>query len=348
MTRWFVPFFLLGLCARPATATEVADSLSTPSDSIPVFVPVDSLLRETQSHVPAREPDLVVSSAGSRTNVNPFHIRLHLLRLGLKSVYDSNIDHDLADVDSYGFMGRLEGTLRTHSKPPYVWLGYLGGYQTFSSSTMWDRWEHQVELGTRISFARAWSLVASGEYDNRASTEDREIVNQFTVSPQLRYDETRFGARAYGSYRKRRNSETPAYGENIWMAGGELRTNPWRRGVLRLGYRHEDATSYTPKRSYTRDRVQLIQETRVGRRHAFLLRGEHQWRKYPLDSVDVGDTEVSRQDRSWIASASWTWALPSRQDIVLDYEFQKRTSNDPEEAYTAHRVELGVRWSLLK
>lgn len=106
--------------------------------------------------------------------------------------------------------------------------------------------------------------------------------------------------------------------------------------------------SYTPKRSYTRDRVLLIQETRLGRRHAFLLRGEHQWRSYPQDMVEIDGRDVSREDRSWIASASWAWTLPWRQDLILDYEFQKRTSNDPEEAYTAHRVELGVRWSLLK
>ena len=342
---------------------DAADSTVAPSDSIPLrttapvdsiplpaAAPVDSIrfVPQTQDPIPAREPDFVVSSKPSGPEADPFRIRFQLLRLGVTSVYDSNIDHDLADVDSYGFMGRLEGTLRTHSRPPYIWLGYVGGYQTFSSSTMWDRWEHQVELGTRIPFARTWSVVASGDYDNRTSTEDREIVNQFTVSPQLRYDLTRFGARAYGMYRTRRNSDTPAYGENIWMAGGELRTNPWRRGILRLGYRHEDATSYTPERSYTRERVQLIQETRLGRRHAFMVRGEHQWRKYPMEMVEVGGMDVAREDRRWIAGASWAWALPWRQDLVLDYEFQKRTSNDPEEAYTAHRVELGVRWSLLK
>jgi len=344
MKRSFVPLLVLGLVAggvighgRALAANQPADSTrAAPADSVP----------DPALHV--REPDLVVSNQAGKKEPNRFHIRLQLLRFGLTGVYDTNIDHNLADTNSHGFIGHLQGLIRTNPRPPYAWFGYDGGYQAFSSSTMWDRWEHQAELGARIPLHDTWSFVASGDYDDRLASEDRYIVNQFTATPQLRYDLKRFGARAYGTYRWRIYENRPLYDEKIWMAGSELRVNPGRRNIVRLGYRHEDATSDTPSRSYTRERLQLSDEIHLGRHHTFNLQGEHQWRSYPLDMVDTGSTTVSREDRRWIAGASYVLSLPWRQDLVLDYEFEQRISNDPKEEYVAHRVELGMRWTLLK
>ena len=340
--RWLLALFLWTCVtsdiSRPAqAATGSADSTrSAPADSVP-----DPALG-------IREPDLVVSNQDAKKEPNPFGIHLQLLRLGLTSVYDSNIDHNLANTNSYGFIGHLQGLIRTNPRPPYVWLGYDGGYQEFSSSTMWDRWEYAAELGARLPLSDTWSFVASGDYDNRLASEDRNVVNQFTTTPQLRYDLKRFGVRAYGTYRWRIYDNRPLYDEQIWMAGSELRVNATRRNILRLGYRHEDATSDTPSRSYTRERLQLSDEIHLGRHHTFNIHGEHQWRSYPLDMVDIGTSTVPREDRRWIAGASYVLSLPWRQDVVLDYEYEQRLSNDPAEEYVAHRLELGTRWSLLK
>ena len=337
LALWLLTGGVIGTQPANVAASASSDSTrSAPADSVP-----DPALG-------VREPDLVVSNQETKKEPNPFHIRFQLLRLGLTSVYDSNIDHNLADTDSYGFIGHLQGLIRTNPRPPYAWLGYDGGYQAFSSSTMWDRWEWAAELGTRIPLSERWSFVASGDYDDRLASEDRYVVNQFTATPQLRYDLNRFGVRAYGTYRWRLYDSRPLYDEHIWMVGSEVRVNPARRNIVRFGYRHEDATSDTPSRSYTRERAQLSDEIHLGRHHTLNVRGEHQWRSYPEDMVDLGTSTVSRKDRRWIAGASWVWALPWRQDLVLNYEFEQRLSNDPKEEYVAHRVELGMRWSFLK
>jgi hypothetical protein len=139
------------------------------------------------------------------------------LRFHLTNVLDSNIDHDLEDIDSYGIVSGVEARLVTHARPPLVWLAYEGGYQSFTNSSRWDRWEQSVELGTRIPVAGHLSLEGGVNYDNRISTEDRELVNQFTATPGLRLDGARWGLRGFGfgacvDSRKLRPTE------NIWMA----------------------------------------------------------------------------------------------------------------------------------
>lgn len=295
-------------------------------------------------------PDTVVSTDRPRgeESGDGSGIRLDLLRFHLTSVFDSNIDHDLQDIDSYGMIAGVEARLVTQARPPHLWLAYDGGYQTFSNSSRWDRWQQSAELGTRVPVAGRLGLEAKINYDNRISTEDRELVNQFMVMPGLRYDGARWGLRGFGAWRIRRFTETPAYDEDIWMAGAEGRVRPGRRVTWRLNYGHEDAKSDTPSRSYTRDRLRFSHESRVGARNSVLLTAEHQWRTYPEELVEVAAAEVPREDRRWVLGAGWEYRFPSHQVLALEYRYEERTSNDPEEEYAAHRLELGVRWPILR
>jgi hypothetical protein len=280
---------------------------------------------------------------------NRFGLHLGTVRLGLSSVYDSNINHEFVPQEDYGLELGVLFRIQSQPRRPLLRLEYRGGVQSYANTDRWDRIRHRVRLGIGGRLGKGVNLATSGELSTRTSSEDRELVNQITVSPDLRIrgDRSR-RLRLYGAYRFKKFTETEGLDETIWYAGAKVRSRLWASGRLEVGYRYEDAESDTPSESYVRHRISADLEQALGRQDRLELGLQYRRRHYPEDFVDdIGD-DVSREDERWVPSIRWTHRLAQGRELQLEYEYQTRSSNDPDKGFEAHRVELFVRWPLIR
>ncbi len=191
------------------------------------------------------------------------------------------------------------------------------------------------------------TLEAIGDVDFRASTEDREIGNQYTLMPRLSLDFAGDGRlRLFGAYRVRDFDDLQRTDETILYGGAALR---WRTGPnsVEVESRYENSDSDDPRRRYVRWRHGIEYRAELDVRNALAFELQYRPRRFPDLLVDVDGTLAQREDVRLIPSASYTHRFPWGREVRLDYEFQRRTSNDPAEAYTAHRVTLRVRLPLV-
>jgi hypothetical protein len=287
-------------------------------------------------------------AAAAGPSEDDFRFRFDLVRLDLASIYHSNIDHDVPGQEDYGVEIGAYVRLQSHERRPALWLQYRGAVQTYAVTDDWDRLKHRIETGLGLNFSRPARFELTGELNTRTSTEDREIVNQFTVSPELfLVGEGYKRLRPYGAFRYKDFTEAIGRDETIWYAGVRGRTGLWPSAWIELGYRYEDAESQAPEESYLRHRLSLEIGQVFGRWDRLSAGLQYRIRNYPEDFVDDAD-QVARRDKRWIPAVRWTHRLRRGQQLLLDYEFQTRSSNDPDKIYDAHRISLALRWPFIR
>lgn len=277
-----------------------------------------------------------------------FGLHLGSLRLDASSIFESNIDHEVVSREDYGMDvgGRIR--VQSHRRRPLLRLEYRGGVESYANSNRWDRVAHRMRGTLESTLTRGLSAEVYGEFNRRTSSEDRELVNQRTVSPEL----TLSGSgsrrlRVYGAFRSRRYVDTPDRDENIWYAGLSARKEIWEDADLEAGYRYESCDSQDPEESYIRHRVELELEQEIGRT-SIRAGVQYRTREYSGDMVDSGGTPVPREDTRWIPSLRVTHDLRRGPQLYLDYEYQTRNSNDPDKGFDAHRIALALRWTLIR
>lgn len=267
------------------------------------------------------------------------------LEVGAAGVFDTNIENDLDELDSRGIVAGVRAGFQTSIRRPLLEVAYEGGYQSFARTDRWDRLTHDVEavLARR---AGPLSLDLTGGMGLNATTEDREIGNRYAVRPRLTIGRGDARLRLYGLYRARRFETDESSDETTRGLGGAFR-GVSDGATVQFGYRYEEADSESELRRYLQHRATADYEVPLGRRGG--LRGSLEWRprRYLERTVSLDGEEVARLDARWTAAASLTYDFSWGQDLRLDYSFQRRTSNDPERAYHAHRVSLGTLFRLI-
>lgn len=292
---------------------------------------------------------LVAGASEAQVSENPMGLHLGIVRLDLYSVYESNIDHEVIPTQDYGL--KAGGLFRLQSQPrdPLAWIEYRGLIQAYANTDAWDRISHRFRAGLGGEPARNLELGVYGELSTRTANEDRQLVNQFTVSPSIALHGPRgLRLQLYGAYRVRDFIEATDLDEIIRYVGIEGRTRFWRTVRFEAGYRYEKAESQFSPDSYTRHRIEGKLEQYIGRWDRLRIAVQYRLREYPYDIVDLAEGEVSREDRRWIPGVRWTHRLLGGQQIQLDYQYQTRTSNDLDKEYEAHRLTLAFRWPFFR
>lgn len=299
---------------------------------------------------------------GSRYELTP---RVFSLDLRMSGVYDTNVNHDEDKIESHGVLAGVDARLRSSGRRPFFTLGYRGRVRSFSGTDRWDRLEHKIEalIARQVG---ALTLETTGAIDFRGATEDRELGNQYTIRPRVALSLGSVRLRAYGAYRLRRFEPLEEFAgegdplpldpadaidvseENTYIAGAEFR---WKIGggqSWEVGYRYEDSDSDNPSRRYYRHRYEAEYRAEFADRAALTLGLQYRPRRYPDLLVEIEDPdgetgEVVRKDVRWVPYTALAYSLPWGQEVELEYEYQRRTSNDPDEEFEAHRVTLSVR-----
>lgn len=289
----------------------------------------------------------VPSAAQDQENSWGFH--LGLVRLDLLSVYESNIDREVTPTDDYGL--KAGGLLRVQSqtRDPLAYLEYRGLMQTYANTNNWDRISHRFRVGMGGEPVKDLELGIHGDLNTRTANADQRLVNQFTVLPSVAFPGPgHLGLQVYAAYRVRNYINVTGEDEIIRYVGAEGQTRLWMSARFTAEVRYEEADSQSPSEDYIRRRVEGKLEQHIGRRDRLRMSVQYRVREYPHDKVTTPEGEVGRVDHRWIPGVRWTHRLVGGRQIELDYQFQGRTSNNPDKEYEAHRITLAFRWPLFR
>lgn len=259
-------------------------------------------------------------------------------------MYDSNIEHDATDQQTYGgalgFGLALERSGRVHG----IEAQYEVAAHRYATTDRWNRISQQFEGAYTLKPARWLRLQAAVEGSLKGNSEDRDLGNQYAFKPRLELRPSRRTSfRFTGAYRiKQDESERAKDADNTYLAL-EVRQRHDGGGELTLGARREENRSNGPDDRYRRMLYSLELSSPPSARDVLVFTVNYREQRYRYRRVDVGGVSLLRRDQRVTAGLEFTHRLTPAMEFTLGYEFETRGSNDPEKEYVAHLMSFAVR-----
>jgi hypothetical protein len=306
---------------KPVPAATLADSIATP--------------RSSQRQTPNRRPRLRFTS-------------------DFTNVYDSNVEHDSTNIGSYGIVGGARARFRTRSSRPAFHAEYAVAAHSYTATDKWDRISHLGRVGFDIPLGDRLLVGLIGEGALKGSSEDREIGDQAAIIPRLEirpWDDVR--VRLIGAYRKRYFGEASGANATNRYATVDTRIR-FSSGTLEGTARFEENRPRTERNRFRRFTYSSAYTWPVGDRNEFVAGLEYRPVWYPERDVDIiiidedgeeDEIEVPRRDVRWKPELGWMRDWTRNLRTELEYEYEMRTSNDPEKKYRGHVITFTTLWS---
>jgi hypothetical protein len=260
------------------------------------------------------------------------------------NVLESNIDRNQENNHAAGMVVGLGGQYRNRADRPSFTAQYQAGAHVYAGAPSWDRISHNARSTYERRVFKPLSFEAVGEISIKGSTEDRELGNQYIVSPRLQYrlpKDLRIGLET--GYRVKHYADRARNATNPY--GGARLTRHFGQGRWDLGYRYEENHSDTTRNRYIRSTYSGDCIVPVTPADAIGFELKFRSRRYER-LVRVDDRRVPLRDLKWSLSPQWVHVLNPRLQLRASYEFESRGANDPTRNYGAHSTILAVerRW----
>jgi hypothetical protein len=266
----------------------------------------------------------------------------------LSNVFDSNIEHDPVPLRSYGLVPALGVSYRNEFSRNTIAMDYEVAAHSYTQTNRFDVVSHNLDLSYRRALPWHFSSETGGEVSIRGSSEDRELNNQYSLSQRVGY---RFNKQnrvvAFGVYRLKRHSEDPGSDAVSPYVGGKYERTLGKNRTWELGYRYEMNRARSQRQRYIRSTFSTDFTTPLGKRDQLSLGARYKPQLYAR-LVKVGGLRVPRHDRRWIWDTEWTHTVSPNLAMSLGYQFEKRTSNDPDKRFNAHFISLTFRYNWFK
>jgi hypothetical protein len=264
------------------------------------------------------------------------------------TIFDTNIDHDATDLDSYGVVFGAGGIFKNDPIRPTFEAQYLAGIHQYANTDRWDRISHYVRAAWDRRFTRQVRFEPVAEMSIQGSSEDRDLSNQFVLSPRLEYRFTpELRVRGLVVWRVRRYEDTPDRNAFNRYGGVELLGRPQSGPSWSVGGRYELNATESARQRYLRWTWYGDLSAPVGTRDRLELEVYYRSRHYPFRFVDVrGGPDVLREDVRVEPEVIWLHALDDRRELRIGYAFSGQYSNDVRRDYLSHQLLFGVlnRW----
>lgn len=263
------------------------------------------------------------------------------------SAADTNIDHNLDNLFAYG--GAVGGGVQYQNRPddPSFFMAYQTAVHRYARTDRWDRVSQHLRAVFERELSGPWELHTIGEISLKGMSEDRELSNQYILTPRLQYRIDRWRRlRAYGTLRLRRYDEDTgrnATNRYVGMAFTQ-RSQVGDEWEMNLRFEHNSASD--PRHTYRRWTFSTEYMTPLTARDRLELGVRFRQQNYSHRLVEVDDNDVLRRDHRWVPSVDWVRAINSHAEIRLGYSLETRASNDPRREFAAHLFMMAAtqRW----
>ncbi len=259
-------------------------------------------------------------------------------------MYDSNIDHDAADQDTYGGAVGLGLSLERDGGRHAVEAQYEVAGHRYSTSDRWNRVSQQFEGAYTLRAARWLRLRTGIEASIKGNSEDRDLGNQYAFKPRLELRPTgRTAIRFTGAYRLKQDERDPeSDAVNTYLAV-DLRQRYPAGGEMTLGVRRESNRSVGLDNRYLRTLYSLELSSPTAASHVLSFGLNFRAQRYRYRTVAVDGRTLLRRDHRVTAGLEYTHRVGFATEVTLGYEFEARGSNDPRKEYVAHQMSFAVR-----
>jgi hypothetical protein len=292
--------------------------------------------------LPARAvSERVLPESSGSSERGPAWLRPFSFFVSATGVYDSNINHDEQPVRDYGSIFGVGTRFETDA----VEIEYELASHRYRNTNHWDRISHNLTSSYQQKFSRKFSIEAFGEIALKGSSEDRELGDQYIFEPRLHYRISPSSRlRLYVAYRLRRYDVNPQRDANNQFAGLELRKH-LGRAIFDLGYRWEKNRAAGPRYTYDRQTYSAQFYTLfAGGLHRLGMELRYRPQQYSHRFVDNHAANGLRRDARWIYSLNSSFSLGRSLELLPEYRFERRSSNDPGKKFDAHVAYLGLRY----
>ena len=261
----------------------------------------------------------------------------------VSGVFDSNLHRSQDPVPAQGMVTEAGVRFRSSQARPAIEAEYDIALHSYDGSSEWDRISQHVRGSFNRRLNKSLSLDAIGDVSVKGTSEDRDLGDQYMLSPRLSYRLNRADRlRLVGAYRWKRlaNASLPLelnrYVEVEFTDRRDDRS--WE-----FSHRWESNESRNDRRQYTRWTYASAFTSPVSVRDEVTLEAKYRVQRYDNRTIDIDGDEVVRRDHRWIPAATWTHTLPWGLAVALEYRYEARSSNDPDKEYSGHWMMVNAK-----
>jgi len=267
------------------------------------------------------------------------------LYTSLSHVFDTNIDHAPAGLDSYGFLAGLGGQYRHRSSGSTVELAYDGVLRHYLNGDTWNRPGHEASLSVGQRIAPHWAVGAAGDLSINGSTEERVLRNEYSAGPELEYRLNRSNRLSlYGEYQLRRYPNPQGQNAVNQRVGVLFRQLLGERRGWDVSGRYEFNHADSSRQRYIVWTVGANIANPLGPDGQISASFRYRIKRYTSRLVHVGDADVLRQDHDLVATIMWERTLDRFWEMVISYTYETYESNDARREFRDHFIGLTTKF----
>ena len=262
--------------------------------------------------------------------------------VSLANVYEGNVNHDVAPVQSYGLVPAF--TLAFATPKSGFTFDYEIANNRYTATNEWDRVSHSLESTLRRSFGKRLRLEATGEASVKGTSEDRELANMVGVSPRAVITVAkRTRVSLSGSYRYKEYVDDPGSTGPSPSAGIKL-DQRFGSSRLTVGYKYQARRSQVVRNRYRRSAytAELARPLGPSGNRAGV---ELEYRSQEYERlIKVDGRRVPRIDHRVAAALHYDQAIGPRTFVRWMYAFERRDSNDVDKRFFAPVAAMTVHY----
>ena len=275
------------------------------------------------------------------------------MSMSLASVFDTNITHDEQQVSAFGLVPSFGFHFRDNPERPSLEVDYEVALHRYNNTDEFDRVSHNLTVEYRKQLVKRLYAKTTTEMSLKGSSEDREINNNYIVEQQLQYrftNSTRVAGLA--AYRLKRYPLVDQDSNSIdSYAGAKLEQRFKGDRRVELSYRYDHNRAWDPRNNYIRRTYTLEFQTplSIRRRDSLLTEFRYSPRDYQNRTTRVNGVRVPRHDDRWVFEVSYERFIRPNLSMAIDYQFEKRDSNDADKRFTSNVFGLSFtfdKWNL--
>src|SRR5881396_3087949 len=256
------------------------------------------------------------------------------LYTGVSTVYETNLTHAPAGLESYGVLLGVGGDFRYRARHTTLEAQYDGVFRRYTGTDLWNVPGHDASVAVSDRVARQWAVGVEAGIQLNGSAEDRVLRNEYTGEANLEYRLTGASRVAfYSVYMLKRypnptgnNAIDPRVGLKYRRVLGASGT--WGVGG-RYDYNGADSSRYRYN-GYTATSDVGFPVGGSGRISSSL---RYNIRRYVSRLITVAAGKELRRDADFVATLAWRQGIARVWDVVASYRYEYYRSNDPDHTF---------------